>query len=385
MAHRILYLLDGLGMGGAERGLVLNLRHLDRTRVEPEVAYLWGRAPLRPDVEALGVPVHRIGGRSGLTALATIPRIARLLRSGRFQAIHTALVWASIVGRIAGWRAGVRVISHIANVDPLGHQDRELSPAVARRVRLVGRLDGWTGRRYVDRFVAITEAVRDRPIRGSSWDRSKIDVVRRGIDLDELRERAAAPLDPPIEDRGDPSIVSVGRLSEQKGHRYLIRAMGRVLEEHPRARLLVAGEGHLRAQLEDLARPFGDRIALLGPRRDVPALLAGASAFAFPSLWEGQGNALLEAMGLGLPIVTTAIPSSLETVTEEESALLVPPADADALAGALLQVLSDPPLARSLGEGAARAAARYDIRDTTRDLEAVYDSVLGHTARAGGP
>jgi glycosyltransferase involved in cell wall biosynthesis len=378
VAHRILYLIDGLAMGGAERGLVLTLRHLDRTRFEPEVAYLWGPAPLRADLEELGVPVTEIGASRGPRALLAVSKVRRLLERGRFDAIHTAIVWASIVGRIAGHRAGVRVISHIANVDPQGAEASELSARTARKARLVARLDEWTGRRYVDRFVAITEAVRARPIRGASWDRSKIDVVLRGQDLATLRAEAAAEPDPPVEDPGDPSIVVVARLSPQKGHRHLLDAMPAVLAEHPRARLLVCGDGALRAELEARAvsLSLGDRVAFLGVRRDARALMARADAFVFPSLWEGQGNALLEAMAVGAPIVASRIPAVEETIRDGEDGVLVPPANPAALSEALLGLLRDRGRAREMGARAAASAERFDIRATTRELEAVYARVL---------
>ncbi|MCA1727201.1 MAG: glycosyltransferase [Actinobacteria bacterium] len=377
MARRILYLIDGLAMGGAERGLVLTLRHLDRSRYEPEVAYLWGPAPLRADLEELGVPVHHVGAGRGPRALLAIPKVRRLLRVGAFDAIHTAVVWASIVGRIAGHRAGVKVISHIANVDPLGRMERELTEPTARKARLVARLDEWTGRRYVDRFVAITQAVKAHPIRGASWDRSRIDVVLRGQDLPALRAEGAADPDPPIEDLGQPSIVCVARLSPQKGHRYLIDAMEPVLARFPAARLLMAGDGALRDELGRRAAPLGDRVAFLGVRRDARALVARADVFVFPSLWEGQGNALLEAMALGAPIVATRIPAVEETLTDGRDGLLVPPADAEALGGALVELLQDRDRAQRLGAAAAGAAERYDIREATRALEAVYARVLG--------
>jgi glycosyltransferase involved in cell wall biosynthesis len=149
-----------------------------------------------------------------------------------------------------------------------------------------------------------------------------------------------------------------------------------VLATHPRARLLLCGDGHLRAQLQTQAASLGDRVSFLGIRDDVPALLASADLFVFPSLWEGQGNALLEAMAVGTPIVATAIPSTVETLTDGAQASLVPPGDAAALAAAMLRVLGDPDLAARLAAAALVRAEDYDIERTTRDLEAVYARVL---------
>ena len=376
MAHRVLYLVDSLGTGGAERGLTLTVRHLDRAKFEPEVAYLWEPSPLRADLEAAGARVHRIGVRPGPGAFLAIPRIRRLLRAGRFDAIHTQVLWSSITGRIAGRFAGVKVVSHIANVETGGFRDRELSPGTARKARLLARLDGWTGRRFVDRFVAISEAVRDDPIRGAGWDRSRIDVVLRGQELDELRRRAAEPAYLMTAHSGSPMLLCVGRLAEQKGYRFLLEAMPAILAEHPDARLLLAGDGHLLRALQEQAAPLGDRVNFLGIREDVPALVAAADLFVFPSLWEGQGNALLEAMAVGAAIVATDIPSTRETVTDGEHALLVPPGDATALAAAVNRLLAEPALAARQADAARVRAQDYDIERTTRDLEAVYGRLL---------
>jgi glycosyltransferase involved in cell wall biosynthesis len=376
VVQRVLYVVDSLGMGGAERGLVLTLRHLDRTRFEPEVAMLWEPASLAREIEELGIRVHRLRARRGPASLLVVPRLARLLRSGTFDAVHTQVLWASITGRIAGRLARVKVISHLLNVDPGRSRTAELPGVLALKIRVVGAIDGLTGH-LVDRFVAISEAVRAHPIRGRSWDRRRISVVDRGEDVEALRSAAEREVSPPLEDPGTPLILTVGRLAPQKGHRYLLRAMGDVVHESPAAQLLVAGEGYLDTELRAIADPLGDHVRFLGLRRDVPALLTRADVFVFPSLWEGVGNALREAMLLAVPIVATDIPAHREYVRNGVDGLLVPPADAEELANAILRLLRDPDDAAAVGKRAAESAARFDIRITTRQLEAVYDEVLG--------
>jgi len=149
-----------------------------------------------------------------------------------------------------------------------------------------------------------------------------------------------------------------------------------VVQKFPSARLLICGDGHLRAKLEQQAANLGDRVAFLGVRHDVPAIVGRAALFVFPSLWEGQGNALLEAMAVGAPIVATDIPSTRGTVDDGAEAVLVQPADADALASAIVGMLEDPAVARRAGVAAARRATAYDIETTTRALEDVYDRVI---------
>jgi glycosyltransferase involved in cell wall biosynthesis len=372
----VLYVVDSLGMGGAERGLVLTLRHLDRARFQPEVAMLWEPETLAGELQELGIPVHRLRATRGPASLFVVLRLARLLRKRRFDAVHTQVLWASITGRIAGRLARVKVISHLANVDPEDTRSAELTRTLALKIRMVGALDEWTGRRLVDRFIAISEAVRAHPIRGRSWDRRRISVVDRGQDVQALRAEADRKPSPSLEHVGEPLILSVGRLAPQKGHRYLLRAMADVVHEYPSAQLLVAGEGHLADELKAIADPLGDHIRFLGVRRDVPALLVRADVFVFPSLWEGVGNALREAMLLGKPVIATDIPAHRGYVTDGIDGLLVPPADAEALASAVLRLLREPEEAAGIGKRAAETAARFDIHRTTRELESVYEEVL---------
>jgi glycosyltransferase involved in cell wall biosynthesis len=377
VAHRVLYVVDSLGMGGAERGLISTLRHLDRSRFQPEVAMLWNPDTLAGELHELGIPVHRLRAHRGPPSLLAIPRLVRLIRRRRFDAVHTQVLWASITGRIAGWLARVRVISHVLNVDPGKVRVAELTGTLALKIRIVGALDAWTGRAFVDRFVAISDAVREHPIRGASWDRAKISVVDRGEDVATLRAEAEREPSPALEDPGSPLLLTVGRLAPQKGHRYLLRAMGEIVHEFASAQLLVAGLGHLEEELRAIADPLGSHVRFLGLRKDVPALLARADVFVFPSLWEGVGNALREAMLLGSSVVATDIPAHREYVGDGVEGLLVPPADAEAIAGAVLRLLRDPGVAAAMGKRAAASATRFDIHATTRRLEVVYDEVLG--------
>ena len=172
-------------------------------------------------------------------------------------------------------------------------------------------------------------------------------------------------------------MVCVGRLAPQKGHRYLIDAMPSVLSEHPGARLLMVGDGHLVRSLRERAEPLGDGVAFLGLRHDVPALLALSDVFVFPSLWEGVGLSLREAMIVGRPVVATNIPAHREYVIDGETGILVRAADPSALAEAILRVVGDPDEARAMGKRAAESTAGFDIRVTTRELEVVYEEVLG--------
>ena len=168
-------------------------------------------------------------------------------------------------------------------------------------------------------------------------------------------------------------VGNVARLAEQKGHRDLIAAAARVLERHPDVRFVVAGEGELRAELETLAAPLGDRFELLGERRDVPDLLASFEVFAFPSHFEGLCLAVIEAQAAGVPVVATPVGGIRETVVEGETGFLVPVGDPHALAERISWCLDHADEARRVAvEARGRVAAQFDVERMVAQTLALY-------------
>jgi len=187
---------------------------------------------------------------------------------------------------------------------------------------------------------------------------------------------------------GDALVVgTIGRLNEQKGHRYLLEAAPALLASRPRARLVIVGDGDLMASLKTQAAALrvADRVTFAGHRTDVPDLLGALDVFCISSTYEGTPLALFEAMAAGKAIVSTAVDGCREVLEDGVTGLLVPPRDSAALAAALGRVLDDALLRRSLGEEARRASARYDIRTCVAAMEALYDEVLALKGLHGGP
>ena len=173
-------------------------------------------------------------------------------------------------------------------------------------------------------------------------------------------------------------VLGVGRLAAQKGFTTLIQAAARWQRRRTVPLLLIAGEGPLEAELRRQAAAAGVPVRFLGPRRDVPALLAAADVVVVPSIWEGQPLIVQEALRAGRPLVATRV-GGITGLTGDDGALLVPPGDAGALAAAITRLLDDPAAAARL-EAAARARAARLPTET-----AAVDQVLRLYQRARGP
>ena len=371
---KILFVIDSLGAGGAERSLAELLPALEEAGIEPIIACLDHRTyGVEAEVVASGADVRFLPRRP----IARLRELRRIVAKESPDLIHTTILASNLVGRLASIGTRVKVLTSLVNTPyaPIRKQDPRVRPMALAAVRLV---DIATARRLTDHFHAITEAVKSWAVADMGIDPSLITVVHRGRDPDRLgetgpeRKRSARRALGLKDD--DQVVLTVGRQEFQKGQRYLLEAVAALAPSRPNLRLLMAGRrGASSPELDRmLAAPeLAGRVHVLGHREDVPDLLAASDLFAFPSLFEGLGGSVLEAMALGLPIVASDLPAVREIVEEGKNALLVPVEDQDELAEAIDRILQDRSLARAFGQ---RSREIFLERFTsTRSTEAMID------------
>ncbi len=379
---RILHVINSFDIGGNERFLVELLRGLDRTEFHQEVCVPdRGRDytfDLKQICQSLDVPLHVISARHNLD-----PSIGRELRKHMAargcDIVHTHLVLSQYWGRRAAIAAGVK---RIFSSEQNAYRFKVLPPFRWIEQRLT---------RATERVLACSGHVRDHLVRRVGLPPDKVALVYNGVDTTAFAPagpddpaRAAARADLGI-GPGDKLIGTVGHLNRQKGHAVLIEAMAGVLEREPAARLLIAGRGPLRKRLEALAVACGvaGKVTFAGLVGDVPRLLKAFDAFAFPSLWEGFGIALTEAMAAGLPTVASGTGGIMEIIQDGVSGLLVPPGDAGELVAALVRVLQRPELARDLAQrGLARVRETFSLARTLEQMAAIYRGVRPHNEQS---
>jgi glycosyltransferase involved in cell wall biosynthesis len=234
--------------------------------------------------------------------------------------------------------------------------------------------------RRTTRIIANAEAVRRFLIESIGLPAGKIRVIRNGLDLGEFDAAAARePSAPTPETSGAPVIGTVGRLEPQKGTCYLLDAFARLPPETGPAELWVIGGGPDLEPLRSQAQALGvaARVRFLGPRPDVPALLGRLDLFVLPSLWEGLPNAALEAMAARRAVVATNVDGTPEAVADGVTGLLVPPADADALARAIAILLRDPERRGTLAEAGRRRVEReFGMDRMVAETQQVYREAM---------
>jgi glycosyltransferase involved in cell wall biosynthesis len=378
---KILHVIDGLGTGGAERSLSEILPRLEHYGVESAIAFFRSRDEgVEHSIRERDFATHLLRGR---TLVGRVRALRRLLAEFAPDLVHSALFEATLLTRFAT-RTRVPVLTSLVST-PYAPA-RLLDPNVHRvKLEFVRLVDGWTGRHWTTHFHAITHAVKDAAVASFGVDPAAVTVIERGRDEARLgrggmTRRTAARRSLCLGD-DDQVVVNVARQEFLKGHRYLIQAMPRVIDSHPNAVLLVAGrKGHASRELEALleSSPVADRIRFLGHRDDVPEILAAADLYVSPSLIEGLGGAVIEAMALSLPVVATDLPATREVVEKGRNALLVPPASPEVLGDAIAALLENPARRWTFGEASRQIfEERFTLEMSVTRLVELYARVAG--------
>jgi glycosyltransferase involved in cell wall biosynthesis len=363
---RVLHLLKGLGPGGAEHLLVAGAPHRSPRFEQVEVAYLlpW-KDHLVPALEAQGVATHCLHGASPAD-LRWVARLVGLVRRRRFDVVH---LHSPLPAALA--RPVLRALPGRPAVVSTEHNSWASHAPATRRANAATFALG-------DVWIAVSEPVRQSmPAR----HRARAEVIVHGIDTAAVaahrvqREAVRAELGLASD---DVAVITVANLRRQKAYPDLLAAARQVTDRDPAVRFFAVGQGPLEAELcaERDRWGLGERFSFLGYRDDVARLLAAMDVYALASHHEGLPLAVMEAFAAGLPVVATAVGGVPDVVEPDVSGLLVPPARPDRLAEALLRVAADPGLRRSLGAGAAAAAARFDVARSTAQIEAVYGRAL---------
>jgi glycosyltransferase involved in cell wall biosynthesis len=321
-------------------------------------------------LQSRGIPVERLIIHRH-TDLSILPRLRQAIHSRQPQIVHTHLIHADTYGVLAARWAGVPVVlSSRHNDDAFRHR------AI---IKLANRFF-W---RITDAGIAISDAIREFTLAIEGARPSQLHTIRYGLDtqtppLDHTQARLALRHEMGLNPQ-TPLIGMVCRLVEQKGVSYGLAAFQHIARDFPEAHLLIAGEGPLRPTLEAqvAAAHLDNRVHFLGWRGNILRFMAGLDIFLMPSLWEGFGLVLLEAMSQQVPIIASRVSAIPEIVVHGETGLLVPPKGVDDLAAALRQLLADAALCQHMGLlGRNRLEQTFAAGHMVQATAALYHQLL---------
>jgi glycosyltransferase involved in cell wall biosynthesis len=369
---RILFVQKTSGIGGQERQL-LELVPAIMDRGAEVAACILGvgdysrfAGPLR----RLGVPTVVLRPGPRFNPLLTI-RLLPLIRSFRPDLVHTHLIHGDVYGQPAAWLAGVPGVSSVHST----HRFYTREP-----YRSAARMAGHLARRVI----SISEHVHRFVLRHGLALADRIRVIHYGIDVArwDVSQESATDMRASMGYGSRDVIVGVAsRLIPNKGHAFLLDAFARAAAQYPKLRIVVAGDGPLRAYLEDYAirRLDPGAFRFLGFVSDVQEFMAACDLVAVPTmpqLSEGFGLAALEGMAAARPVVATRVGSLPEVVINDETGFLVAPGNKEDLATCLETLASNPDLRRSMGAaGRRRARDSFGLDKAAEELMGVYREV----------
>ena len=357
-------LIVELGRAARERGF-----EVDVLATDPRFRELIREARLGlVDLDVIRREIRPLWDAGGLM------RLTAFLARSRYSIVHTHTSKPGIVGRLAATWIGAPAIIHTAHLFPFHEQTGRLATAAyVRAERLAAR--------WCDRIVTVSEFHRDWAIRMGIGRPDQVVAIPNGVPVERARaERSPAEVRAELGVGDSFLALSTGRLAEQKGLEYLIRAAALVRADAPSVRFVIAGDGPLEQPLAQLVADLGlgGTVKLVGFRPDIGNLLAASDLVVLPSLWEGLPVSLLEAMAAGKPVVTTAVGGNREVTNDGDAAVLVPPKDPATLASAIRALASDLPRLEELGRrGREVQRERYTLGRMLESYVYEYERLLG--------
>ena len=380
---RILYVIDSMGRGGAETQLLKTLARLPLDQFEAFIVL--SREPGTSYEQLAALPIVKEilvlhdtnrfesqSHRSRFPILSLVQkafRLAKIIKSVKPAIIHSWLWYSNLLCGL------VRQFS----LAPL-RSDPFCPLIVSQRgdyYARYGRTRLWMTEKIIYRNadVLLTNSDRIRDNLRHRYPDKRILAIRNFLELPDLPPRSSSDTPPPWH------IVSVGRLTAEKGHQYLIEALYLLNTKFNRQDFTatILGDGALRTQLAQLANRYhlSDQIQMPGFCDDIFFMLSTAHLFVLPSLHESSPNALIEAMGVGLPCIASSVGGVLDLIDHQENGLLFPPRASDALAAAINDILTDQELAVDLGRNARRRIEdMFDNDRSIQQLQTVYQDYL---------
>ncbi|MBN2030688.1 glycosyltransferase [bacterium] len=364
---KVLQLIEGFHLGGAEKKLLELVKHLDGERFQTTVCSLNMGNEIQDQFHNLknfGISVEVIP-RTKKIDIGLIFKLAKYIRSQQIDLIMTTLFYADVVGLIAGRLAGVKASFSWETIS---------SPEWLYQRRL------WAYRyaiQYCTKVIAVSQATAQFLIDKRGVNPGKIIIIPYGVDLNLFSDQKDNQIRQELGIGEQKYIIGmIGRLHPQKGHIYLIEAAQKVVQKKKEAFFVIVGDGKLRDFLENEVKNknLSEHFLFTGFRNDIPQLLKCFNIFILPSLYEGLPNVILEAMATGIPVIATNVDGSREAVINQKTGILLPAKNSSELARSIQRLIENPDIAKKMGEnGRKRVEEHFSLEKQVRTFESLFE------------
>jgi len=387
---KVIHIITRFDKGGSAENTFLTIRNLDKERYEIILARGLSKESDLGAQEAQAVENNLAEAKRNGVKIVTIPELVRrihplydlkafvtlvkIFREERPHIVHTHTSKAGLLGRWAAFFARIPIIVHTPHGHVFwGYFSRWKTLVFVLLERLTAHI--------TDKIITLTEQEKRDHLRYNIASEDKFLHVHSGVDLNKFLHTSVAPLEMrKVLKIPEQNLVvgTAGRLTPVKGHRYLIEAAKKIVAVKPDINFLFLGDGELQEKLEKMASELNIRenVVFLGWRPDVAEVMSMFDIFVLPSINEGMGRVLVEAMALGKPIVASNIGGIPDLIMQGKNGMLVPVADPLALASGIEFLMTNPKKMGEMGSAGKKIAADYGVDSMMQKIEQLYLELL---------
>lgn len=360
---KLLYIITSLGLGGAEKLLLYYLKNLDKGKYSLYVCCFREK----PDDLMLEMSefaeIFNLKVKNKFNPIVIVS-IIKLIRKISPDIIHTHLFQPRVYATIA----------HIFSKRPvlITQKHSIVNPKKHHMFIFLEMISIWMN----DKVIAISESVKKSLKKYEFISENKILVLPNCLDYKKFKNKTEREI---IQNKKEIVIGTVGRLEKEKGIKYLLLAMKIILTRFPNARLEIIGDGSQFKELKEFSKKLGisNSVIFFGKFADVIPFYKKMDIFILPSILEGFGIVLLEAMAAEVPVIATDVDGIKEVVIDGECGILVPPKNPEAIANSVTRLIENPQLTKKIVEKGLIRALLFDVQEHVMKLDSLYTNLLG--------
>ncbi len=374
---KVLYIIDSLEGYGAEKSIINIATSLQK--VTPVFIHLYKGDKLKPLLEQNGIKVYSLNMPAGYSYRKAVHFAIPIIIREEPQIIHSTLFRADMVARrLKKFFPEILLVGSFVSNSYCRNRYKILSTLSAIKLFTTQFKDKITAKR-VDYFICNSEAIKNTNVQALSIPEYKVKVIYRGRNVKDFQPKLDEKecLKKANNLKGCQVILNVGRLNRGKGQLELIQAFNLIQKEFPDLRILIAGEGNLRMELEDLITKLKlkEKVYLLGYREDIPNLLTIADYFVFPTYFEGLPGALIEAILSKTPAIVSDIPENRECFPLD-GASFFEAGDVKNLAAIMKKALSSVDWEEKITNSFNNAQEKFDIHKVSEAYDSLYQEIM---------
>jgi glycosyltransferase involved in cell wall biosynthesis len=381
---KVLHIITRMIKGGAQEDTLLTVINLDRERYRTSLVSgpsTGSEGEIESKARQLGVELTTISelvrNVSPINDLKALYKLYSLIKKAKYDIVHTHSSKAGILGRVGAKLAGVKTIIHTPH-GSIFYPDADIPGVSGKFWITIFLLLEKVAAYLADKITTLTESEAKHYLKLGIGSNDKFAIIRSGtelsrftdvkVDVASKRKKLGISVNSTV-------VTTVARLTSEKGHSYLIDAAKEVVTASADELIFMfVGDGDLRGELERKVNELGldGKILFLGLRDDVPELLAISDLFVLPSLYEAQGKVLVEAIAVGLPVIATKVGGVPDVVVNGKTGILVPPRNSQALAKAIISLITDKVKAKQMGEAGRQVIPEFSVETMIEKIDRLY-------------